>query len=153
MCLSIKNIWKLQNNLILTNSYTFSLLVVSVKSLSFTISRSLLKLISIQAVMPSNHLILCCPILLLPSIFPSIRVFSNEFQLFTSGGQSTGTSASVLLVNIQDLFPLELTGLISLQSKGLSRVFNTTVQKHLFFSAQPSLWSNSHIHTWLLEKR
>ena len=153
MCLSIKNIWKLQNNLILTNSYTFSLLVVSVKSLSFTISRSLLKLISIQAMMPSNHLILCCPILLLPSIFPSIRVFSNEFQLFTSGGQSTGTSASVLLVNIQDLFPLELTGLISLQSKGLSRVFNTTVQKHLFFSAQPSLWSNSHIHTWLLEKR
>ena len=152
MCLSIKNIWKLQNNLILTNSYTFSLLVVSVKSLSFTISRSLLKLISIQAMMPSNHLILCCPILLLPSIFPSIRVFSNEFQLFTSGGQSTGTSASVLLVNIQDLFPLELTGLISLQSKGLSRVFNTTVQKHLFFSAQPSLWSNSHIHTWLLEK-
>ena len=152
MCLSIKNIWKLQNNLILTNSYTFSLLVVSVKSLSFTISRSLLKLISIQAMMPSNHLILCCPILLLPSIFPSIRVFSNEFQLFTSGGQSTGTSASVLLVNIQDLFPLELTGLISLQSKGLSRVFNTTVQKHLFFSAQPFLWSNSHIHTQLLEK-
>ena len=152
MCLSIKNIWKLQNNLILTNSYTFSLLVVSVKSLSFTISRSLLKLISIQAMMPSNHLILCCPLLLLPSIFPSIRVFSNEFQLFTSGGQSIGTSASVLPVNIQDLFPLELTGLISLQSKGLSRVFNTTVQKHLFFSAQPSLWSNSHIHTWLLEK-
>ena len=152
MCLSIKNIWKLQNNLILTNSYTFSLLVVSVKSLSFTISRSLLKLITIQAMMPSNHLILCCPLLLLPSIFPSIRVFSNEFQLFTSGGQSIGTSASVLPVNIQDLFPLELTGLISLQSKGLSRVFNTTVQKHLFFSAQPSLWSNSHIHTWLLEK-
>ena len=152
MCLSIKNIWKLQNNLILTNSYTFSLLVVSVKSLSFTISRSLLKLITIQAMMPSNHLVLCCPLLLLPSIFPSIRVFSNEFQLFTSGGQSIGTSASVLPVNIQDLFPLELTGLISLQSKGLSRVFNTTVQKHLFFSAQPSLWSNSHIHTWLLEK-
>ena len=152
MCLSIKNIWKLQNNLILTNSYTFSLLVVSVKSLSFTISRSLLKLISIQAMMPSNHLILCCPLLLLPSIFPSIRVFSNEFQLFTSGGQSIGTSASVLPVNIQDLFPLELTGLISLQSKGLSQVFNTTVQTHLFFSAQPSLWSNSHIHTWLLEK-
>ena len=152
MCLSIKNIWKLQNNLILTNSYTFSLLVVSVKSLSFTISRSLLKLISIQAMMPSNHLILCCPLLLLPSIFPSISVFSNEFQLFTAGGQSIGTSASVLPVNIQDLFPLELTGLISLQSKWLSRVLNTTVQKNLFFSAQPSLWSNSHIHTWLLEK-
>ena len=55
-------------------------------------------------------------------------------------------------MNIQDLFPLGLTGLISLQSEGLSRVFNTTVQKHLFFSPQHSLWSNSHIHTWLLEK-
>ena len=75
-------------------------------------------------------------------------------QFFTSGGQSIGASASaaVLLVNIQGWFPLELTDLISLQSKGLSRVFNTTVQKHQFFGAQPSLWFNSHIHTWLLEK-
>ena len=76
-------------------------------------------------------------------------------QLFASGGQSIGASASasVLLTNIQDWFPLVWTGLISLQSKGLSRVFsNTTVQKHQFFSAQISLWSNSHIHTWLLEK-
>ena len=71
-------------------------------------------------------------------------------QLFTSGGQSIGASASVLS---QDWFPLGLTDLISLLSKGLSRVFsNTTVQKHRFFSTQPSLWSNSHIHTWLLEK-
>ena len=62
------------------------------------------------------------------------------------------TSASVPPMNIQDWFPLGLTGLISLQSKGLSRVFNTTIQKHQFFSAQPSLWSHSHIHTWLLEK-
>ena len=76
-------------------------------------------------------------------------------QLFASGGQSIGVSASVsvLPMNIQDWFPLGLTGLISLLSKGLSRVFsNSTVQKHQFFSAQPSLWSNSHIHTWLLEK-
>ena len=73
-------------------------------------------------------------------------------QLFTSGGQNIGTSASVLVMNIQDWFPLELTGLISLQSKGLSRVFsNTTVQKHQFFDVQPSLWSNSPIHTCLLE--
>ena len=76
-------------------------------------------------------------------------------QLFISCGQSTGTSASasVLPMNIQGWFPLELTGLISLLSKWLSRVFSsTTIQKHQFFGAQPSLWSNSHIHTWLLEK-
>ena len=76
-------------------------------------------------------------------------------QFFTSGGQSIGVSASssVLPMNIQDWFPLGWTGLISLQSKGLSRVFsNTTVQKHQFFSAQLFLWSNSHIHTWLLGK-
>ena len=76
-------------------------------------------------------------------------------QFFASGGQSIGVSASisVLPMNIQDWFPLRLTGWISLQSKGLSRVFSkTTVQKHQFFSAQLSLWSNSHIHTWLLEK-
>ena len=75
--------------------------------------------------------------------------------LFASGGQSIGASvsASVLPVSIQDWFPLGLTGLISLQSKGFSRVFfNTTVQKHWFFGAQPSLWSNYHIHTQLLEK-
>ena len=76
-------------------------------------------------------------------------------QLFASGGQSIGASASasVLPTNIQAWFPLGLTGLISLLSKGLSRVFsNITVQKHQFFGAQPSLWSNSHIPTWLLEK-
>ena len=76
-------------------------------------------------------------------------------QFFMSGGQSIGTSASssVLPMNIQDWFLLGLTGLMSLQPKGLSRVFfNTTVQKHQFFGSQFSLWSNSHIHTWLLEK-
>jgi len=78
-----------------------------------------------------------------------------QCQFFASGGQNIGASASasVLLMNIQDWFPLGWTGWISLQSKGLSRVFsNTTVQKHQFFSAQLSLWSNSHIQTWLLEK-
>ena len=75
--------------------------------------------------------------------------------LFTSGGESIRASASVsvLPMNIQGWFPLELTGLISLQSRGFSRVFsNSTIWKHQFFGTQPSLWSNSHIHTWLLEK-
>ena len=86
--------------------------------------------------------------------FPASGSFPMS-QFFASGSQSIGvsTSASVLPMNIQDWFPLALTSWISLQSKGFSRVFsNTTVQKHQFFSAQLSLWSNSHIHTWLLEK-
>ena len=86
--------------------------------------------------------------------FPASRSFLGS-QFFTSGGQSfwVSASASVLPMNIQDWSPLGLTGLISLQSRGISRVFsNTTFQKHQFFSAQLSLWSNSHIHTWLLEK-
>ena len=86
--------------------------------------------------------------------FPASGAFQMS-QLFASDGQSIGVSASasVLPMNIQDWFPLEWTSWISLQSKELSRVFsNTTVQKHQFFSAQLSLWSNSHIHTWLLEK-
>ena len=110
-------------------------------SLSITNYWSLPKLMSIASVMPSNHLILCCPLLLLPSILPSIRVFSN-CQFFASGSQSIGASASASVppVIIQDGFPLGLTHLISLQSKGLSRVFsNTKVQKHQFFGAQPSL--------------
>ena len=74
-------------------------------------------------------------------------------QLFTSGGHSIGASVYILLMNIQGWFPLGWTGWISLQSKGLSRVFsNITVQKHQFFGIQPSLWSSSHIRTWLLEK-
>ena len=161
-------------------------------SLSIAVSWSLLKCTSLESVMPSNHLILCRS-LLLSSIFPSIRFFSNELALhiisvqfssvaqsyptlwdpmdcstpglpvysifwppfFTSGGQIIGVpaSASVLSMNIQDWFPLGWTRWISLQSKGLSRVFsNTTVQKHQFFGAQLSLWSSSRIHTWLLEK-
>ena len=201
-------------------------------SQSITNYQSLRKLMSIESVMPSNHLILCRPLLLLASIFPSIKVFSESVllirwpkywpasvllintqdwfpwgwtglislqskglsrvfsnhswsdaiqtshsllspsphalnlsqhqgffpmsQLFASGGQIIGTSASasVLPMNIQDWFLWGLTGLISLQSlKGLSRVFSsTTVWKHRFFGTQPSLWSSSHIHTWLLDK-
>ena len=108
-------------------------------SLSITDSWSLLKLKSIEMVIPSNHFILC-PILL-PSIFTSIRFFPI-IQLFASGGQSIGVSASasVLPKNIQDWFPLGLTDLISLKSKGLSRVFsNTTVQNHQFLGTHPSL--------------
>ena len=109
-------------------------------SLSINNSWSLLKLMCIESVMPSNHLILCHPLLLPPSIFPSIRVFSNE--VFTWGGQSIGVSASasVLPMNIQDWSPLGWTGWISLQSKGLLRVFsNTTVQKYQFFAAYYSI--------------
>ena len=84
--------------------------------------------------------------------FPASESFPVS-QLLASGSQNIGASASVLPMNIQDWFPLGLTGLISLLSKGLSRVFsNTTVQKHQFFGVQPSLWSNSHIYTWLLGK-
>ena len=119
-----------------------------------TISWSLLRFMSIELVMLSNHLIFCQPLLLLPSIFHSISSFPVSW-LFTSGGQSIGASvsASVLPMAIQGWFPLGWTGWISLLSKGLSTVFSkTTVQKHQFFGAQLSLWSNSHICTWLLEK-
>ena len=110
-------------------------------SLSITNSQSLLKLMSIELVMPSNHLILYHPLLFLPSIFPSIRVFPVS-QFFASDGQSIRVSAStsVLPMNIQDWFPLGWTSWISLHSKGPSRVFsNTIVQKHQFFGAQLSL--------------
>ena len=104
-------------------------------SLSITNPQSFLKHMSIESVMPSNHLILCCLLLLPPSIFPSIRVFSNESALHIRWPNiGVSASASVLPMNIQDWFPLGWTGWISLQSKGLSRVFsNTTVQKHQFF--------------------
>ena len=108
-------------------------------SLSIINSWSLLKLLSTEPVMPSNHLILCLPLLLLPSIFPNIRVFSNESVLHSSG-QSIGVSASVFPMDIQDWFPLGWTSWISLLYKGLSRVFsNTTVQKYQFLGAQLSL--------------
>ena len=111
-------------------------------------------LTSIESVMPSSHFILCRPLLLLPPIPPSIRVFSM-IQLFAWGGQSTGVSALASFLPKKSLgwSTSEWTGWMSLQSKGLSRVFsNTTVQKHHFFGAQPSSESNSHIHTWPQEK-
>ena len=123
-------------------------------SLSITNSWSSLKLTSIELVMPSSHLILCCPLLLLPPIPYSIRVFSNESTLHVRG-PNTGVSASAsfLPMNTQNWSPLEWTGWIFLQSKGLLRVFcNTTLQKHQFLSAQLSSQSNSHIHTWPQEK-
>ena len=107
-----------------------------------------LKLMSIQLVMPSNHLILCHPLLLLPSILPSIRVFSSESVLHIRWPKYWSFSFIISpSKEYSGWFPLGWTGLISLQSKGLSRVFsNTTVQKHQFFSTQSSLWPNSHIH-------
>ena len=123
--------------------------------LSSTISQTLLKLMLIELMMLSNYLILCGT----PSPF--------AFNLFQHWGfiqwvSSSHQVAKVLelqfqqqsfLVNIQSCFPLGLTGLISLQSKGLSRVFSsTTIPWHQYFGAQPSLWSSSHIHTWSLEK-
>ena len=120
-------------------------------SLSFTVSQSLLKLMSIESMMPTNHLILCHP-------FSSCPPASESFPMsliFASGGQSIGasTSASVLPMNIQCWFPLGLTGLVSFLSKGPSRVFSSTIiRKHQFFTSPLSLRSNSQIHTWLLEK-
>ena len=122
--------------------------------LSINNSQSLLKLMSIKLVMPSNHLILCCPLLLLPSIFPSIRVFFSESVLHIRWPKYWSFSFSISPFN-------EYSGLLSfrmdwfdlLTVQELSRVFsNTTVQKHQFFGVQPSSQSNSHIHTWLLEK-
>ena len=157
-------------------------------SLSFTVSGSLLKLMSIELMMPTNHLILCHFLHLMSSIFPNIRVFSSEsalhirwpkywsfsFSICPSNEYSMisfrigwfdllavhrtlkslllhrSSKASVLSVNIRGWFPLGLTGLISLLFKGLSRVFSRTiVGKHQFFGTQPSLWSSSHILTWL----
>ena len=113
---------------------------------------SSLKLMSIESVMPSSHLILCRPLLLLPPIPPSIRVFSNESTLHMRWPKYWSFSFSIPK-NTQDWSPLGWTGWIYLQSKGLSRVFsNTTVQKQQFFSAQLSSQSDSHIYTWPLEK-
>ena len=120
-------------------------------SLSFTVFWGLLKLMSIESVMPSKHLILCCPLLFLPSIFPSIRVFSSETALHIRWPNYLSFSFSISLSN-------EYSGLISFRSdwfdlpavqETLRVCSNTTVQKHQFLSAQLSLWSNSHIHTWL----
>ena len=112
--------------------------------LSITSSQSLLKLMSVESVMPSKHLILCCPLFLLPSVFPTISVFSMS-QLFASGGQNIGVSASisVLPMDTQDWFPLGWTSWISLQSKGLSRVQHhsskaSILRRSAFFTVQLS---------------
>ena len=121
-------------------------------SLSIINSQSLLKLMAIEFVMPSNHLILCCPLLLLPLIFPSIRVFSNESVLhirwpkYWSLSINPSSEYSGLISFKIDWFDL-------LAVQGTPIVFSSTrVQKHQLFSAQPSLWLNSHIRTRLLEK-
>ena len=118
-------------------------------SLSITNSRSLLKLMSIKSVMPSNRLILGHPLLPLPLITPSIRVFSNESDLPMRWPQYWSFSFSIIPSNeYPGLISFRMDWLVSLQSKGLSRVFsNTTVQKHQFFGTQLSSQSNSHIHT------
>ena len=117
--------------------------------------QSLVRLMFIESIMPSNHLILCHPLFLLPSVFPYIGVLSNESALCIRWPKywSFSFSFSISQSNeYSELISLGLTGFILL-SKGLSRVFSSTaVQKHQFFSAQPSLWSNSYICTWLLEK-
>ena len=121
--------------------------------LSSTISQSLLRFMPIESVMLSTNSSSAAPFSFLLQSFPASGSFPMSW-LFASGGQSIGTSASVsvLPMNIQDWFPLGFTGLILL-SKRLWRVFSsTTVWKHQFYGAQPSLWSNSHIRTWLLEK-
>ena len=123
-------------------------------SLSITNSQSLLKRMFIESVMPSNHLILCCLLHLLPSIFSSIRVFSNELALGIRWPKywsfSFGISPSS---EYSGLISFRIDWLISSLYKGLSRVLsNTTVQKRQFFGAQLFLWSNSHVYTWLLEK-
>ena len=113
-------------------------------SLSINNSQSLPKLMSIKSMMPSNHLILSHSLLFLPSIFPHIKVFSNESALRIRWPKYWSFSFSISPCNEYSGW----TSWISLQSKGLSRVFsNTTVQKHQFFGAQLSLYSNSHIHT------
>ena len=123
-------------------------------SLSSTVSQSVLKFMSTESVMLSNDLILCRPLLLLPSIYPSIRVFSNELALRIRWPKYWSFSFSINPSNEHSrLFSFRIDCFDLLQSKGLWRVFSrTTVRKHQFFSAQPSLWSNSHIRTWLWEK-
>ena len=145
----------LTRKIILQNAYQFSsvqslspvgffptpLIATCQASLSITNSRSLRKLMSIELVMPSNHLILCRPFLLLPSIFPSIRVFSNESALRIRWPKYWSFSFSISPFNeYSGLISFRMAGLISMQSKGLSRVFsNTTIQKHQFFRARLSL--------------
>ena len=124
-------------------------------SLCLTISQSLLKLTSIELEMPSKHLVLCRPLLLLPSIFPSIRVFSNESVLRIGWPKYYGFDFSISPSNKYSgliSFRIDWFDLLAVQGTLKSLLQHHTVQKHQFFGAQPSLWSNSHIRTWPLEK-
>ena len=151
----MKNRTSCQETYTRINQFSFSRSVVSNSvtpwiaacqaSLSITNSRTSLRLTSIESVMPSSHLILCHPLLLLPPIPPSIRLFSNESTLRMRWPKYWSFSFSITPSK-------EIPGLIFLQSKGLSRVFSYTVQKHQFFSTQLSSQSNSHIDTWPQEK-
>ena len=117
--------------------------------LSSTISYSLLTFLSIELVVLPNHLILCCHLLLLPLIFPSIWVFSNESALLIRWPKYWSCSFNISPSNVYSgLISFRIPGLVSLLPKGLSRVFSrTTIQKHQFFGTQPFLWSNCHICT------
>ena len=123
-------------------------------SVSITNSRSSLRLMSIKSVIPSSHLILCHPLLLLPPIPPSIRVFSNESTICMRWPKYWSFSLSIIpSKEIPGLISFSMNWLDLLAVQGTLRVFsNTTVQKHQFFGAQPSSQSNSHIHTWPQEK-
>ena len=153
LCVSLKNIVVVQL-LSLVQLFVSPWTAAHYASVSFTISQSLIKFMSIESVMPSNHLILCRHLLFQPSIFPSIRVFSSESAHCINWLKYWSFSfRSVLPVNIQSWFPLGLIGLIFLLSKYLSRVFSsTTIWKHKVWGVQPSLWSIIHICTWLVEK-
>ena len=121
-------------------------------SLSITNSRSLLKLLFIESLMPSSHLILCCPLLLLPSIFHSIRVFSKE-SVCIRWPKYWSFSFSISPSNeYSGLIPLGLTGLISLQIRDSQESSPTPQFKSINFSVLSFLYSPTHIHTWRLEK-
>ena len=134
--------------------FATSWIVACQASLSITNSRSSLRFTSIESMMPSSHLILCCPLLLLPSTSPSIRVFSNESTLRMRWPEYWSFSFNIIASKeIPGLISFRMDWLALLASKGLSRVFsNTTVQKHQFCGVQLSSQSNSHIHTWPPEK-
>ena len=123
-------------------------------SLSITSSQSLLKLMSIESVMPSNHLILCCPFLLLPSVFPSIRIFSNESVLRIRWPKYWSFRFNISPSNEHPgliSFRMDWLDLLAVQGT-LKSLLQHHSLKHQFFGTQPSLWSNSHIHTRPLEK-
>ena len=144
---------------LLSHVWLFATLWIAARqaSLSITNSRSLLKLMSIELVMPSSHLVLCCPLLLLHPIPPSIRIFSNESALRMRWPKYWSFSFSISPSNEHPgliSFRMDWLDLLAVQGtlKNLKELSNTTVQKHQFFCTQLSSQSNSHIHTWPLEK-